>query len=205
MLSVYRINKKTVVLGPGTRAVIWFHGCSRNCQGCIAKRMNETGDFKEYSGRGLAENIISGKDEIEGVTLSGGEPFEQNLLELDDFLTAIQEAGLSVMCYTGNEYASLKNDPKYKGILSKIDILVDGPYIESQNNGELWRGSSNQQFIFLSDRYAYLKRKILNARGREIEMDLNLNNELDITGIPERVFLERIEDSLSKSGIEIAW
>jgi pyruvate-formate lyase-activating enzyme len=73
MLYVARKKAFCNALGPGTRSVIWFYGCSKCCHGCIAGTMNEADEYESYTPEQLAEWVLD-NNEIEGITLSGGEP-----------------------------------------------------------------------------------------------------------------------------------
>jgi anaerobic ribonucleoside-triphosphate reductase activating protein len=103
----------------------------------------------------MSEIPLSG---IEGVTISGGEPFCQaDVLYL--LAEAVKAEGLSLMVYTGYEYNSLVSpgNTYFEKFLTYIDILVDGPYVEKYEPDTIWAGSGNQKIIFLTDRYAHLK------------------------------------------------
>ena len=127
-LQVDRIQEKTKALGPGCRAVVWFHGCSRGCPGCIAAEMNRSEEFESCTPQQLADRICA-LEGIEGITLSGGEPMDQPAGALAEFLRQIRaRTGLSVMVYTGYLLDELKPMPGKPEILGMIDILVDGPY-----------------------------------------------------------------------------
>ncbi len=100
-LTVARFEPRTRALGPGYRAVIWFHGCSFDCPGCIAAEMNASTEFARVPVERLVRTVAPIPD-IEGVTLSGGDPFDQDLGSLASFLEEVRACSpLSVMCYTG--------------------------------------------------------------------------------------------------------
>ena len=143
-LSVSKFQRKSRVLGPGTRCVVWFHGCSRNCPDCIAKSMNEATDFELMTPEELAERVLAVAG-IEGITLSGGEPFEQNIPAMCDFLDLLRRGSdLSVMAYSGYLLSELQADPGKRRLLPFLDILVDGPYRRELNDGSLWKGSATR-------------------------------------------------------------
>ena len=112
MLAVARKSDCCRVLGPGCRAVIWFYGCSKNCEGCIAKTMNNSGIFNEYTPKELYEWVKALKD-IEGISISGGEPLEQDLKELIDFLGMVKndDRKLSIILFTGYTYKEIFDCP----------------------------------------------------------------------------------------------
>ncbi|WP_373649440.1 4Fe-4S single cluster domain-containing protein [Schlesneria sp. DSM 10557] len=198
-LRVVRFQERSQALGPGTRAVIWFQGCTFDCPGCIAAEMNHSNDFELTTPSDLVERVlkISG---IEGVTLSGGDPFDQPLTLLAEFLEILnRQSELSVMCYTGRTLDQLRrrgaNDVTAR-ILSRLDILIDGLYVESLNDGRAWRGSSNQEIHFLSPRYHHLETSILESRDRELEVSVGPTRQIEITGIPPAGFMGRLQGQL---------
>lgn len=138
---------------------------------------------------------------IEGVTLSGGDPFDQPGASLLAFLHRIrQRSPLSVMCYTGRTLRALQTGPDAdlnEQLLACIDILVDGPYVEALNRGHKWRGSSNQEIHFLTDRDRGLEGHLAEALDRSLEFELALDNTLTISGIPGPGFLDRLRGHLA--------
>jgi len=204
MLRTARMQDHTAALGPGIRAVVWFHGCALNCQGCIAKEMNESSSFTAWAPTQLADRVLSVKG-IEGVTLSGGDPFDQQLDALWEFMEAIKlKSDLSILSYTGRTLSHLRNDPNESAIqkiLGALDILIDGPYVESLNDGSLWRGSSNQKVHFLSARYASLENMVATEKSRKLEVNLSSSGDFDLTGIPPVGFLESLQTRLLEKGL----
>ena len=76
MLNIYSVLKNTRVEGPGNRYAIWVQGCSRRCKGCFATETWSSGENLLYDEEELA-NDVNSTPNIEGVTILGGEPFEQ--------------------------------------------------------------------------------------------------------------------------------
>lgn len=96
-------------------------------------------------------------DGIEGITLSGGEPFEQAeaVTELLNCLKAMRP-DLSTFIFSGYEHDSLaqSTNPIIKEVMALTDMLSCGPFISDlYDENLLWRGSSNQQLVYISDRY----------------------------------------------------
>lgn len=203
MLKIARKTDSCRVLGPGNRAVVWFHGCSRNCKGCIAKSMNLSDDFEESSSDKLYEWIKKSKN-IEGISISGGEPLEQNLSELSEFFKKVKEDGrnLSIILFTGFTYDEIIKSSK-KSILQYIDVLIDGTYIENLNDNKGLRGSSNQKIYFLTDKYDNIKETFYLEDCRNIELEITLNNNIIINGIPRSGFIEEFSNSLLQEGFEL--
>ena len=202
-----RISRKTGscrVLGPGQRAAIWFYGCSRGCPGCIAESMNSSGEFTEETPESLYEWVDSCTG-IEGVTLSGGEPFEQDPEQLLRFLRHVKKdpRGLGVICFTGFLKKELSGTKKEE-LFPYIDVLVDGPYRMEENNGSDLRGSGNQGIHFLTDRYREFETEFFGEKARNLEFELNMRGEIIINGIPRRGFVEKFTKEISASGYRLA-
>lgn len=180
-MRVYKILKKTAVEGPGNRFCIWVQGCKKHCKGCFA---TDTWDFdggEEYSVKELF-TLIKKQKNIEGVTFLGGEPFEQ-AKELSKLAELIKKENLSLLCFSGYTIDELKkkNDKYINGLLSQIDLLIDGEY--EQENFDLsrpWVGSSNQKFIYLTDRY---NEEEIKKYKNKIEVRLNSEGGLEINGM----------------------
>ena len=137
----------SIVDGPGIRYTVFVQGCSHHCPGC---HNPHTHDFA--GGRVVdTEEIVAqmrGNPLLDGLTLSGGEPFEQPdaCAELARQAHAL---GLNVWCYTGYKYEQLlAGDASRQALLSELDVLVDGPFLLAERSLDLlYRGSRNQRLI----------------------------------------------------------
>ncbi|MBF0177040.1 MAG: radical SAM protein [Magnetococcales bacterium] len=146
------------VLGPGRRAVIWLQGCSLFCRGCLVPESWPV-DGGEVVAVGELTDWVLAQNDIEGITLSGGEPMLQALalVDLIDGIRARKDLG--VVCYTGLVWEDLQataTDGPQQALLRRIDLLIDGPYVESRHADLLWRASTNQRLLPLTPRYRYL-------------------------------------------------
>ncbi|MCD8208006.1 MAG: radical SAM protein [Bacteroidales bacterium] len=146
--NVAEINLCTEIEGPGKRLTIWFQGCDILCRGCCNP------DFQPLEKRHVLtldelSDIVSDAKErfgIEGVTYSGGEPTLQK--GLPQLTARLKGMGLGVISFTGKSYESVKEE------LSGCDLVIDGPFVESEKDGERRLvGSKNQNIICLTDRY----------------------------------------------------
>lgn len=118
---------------------------------------------------------------IEGITLSGGEPFDQAEALLP-FAKKIISRGLSFMAFSGYTLEELKSDPVKRQLLNLMDILVDGEYMESLACTRLWRSSFNQTVYLLSPRYQHWASE-LERPVQEVEITIE-QNRLTVTGFP---------------------
>lgn len=154
------IKECDIADGPGVRVSLFVSGCRHHCKGCFNP---ETWDFEygELYTEETQEKILKllAPGYIKGFTLLGGEPFEpENQRELVKLLKRIKEEypGKDVWCYSGYLYdADLAEGGSVytevtEEMLSYIDVLVDGEFVEELKDVSLaFRGSSNQRIIEL--------------------------------------------------------
>ena len=142
------IVEESIVDGPGLRYVLFTQGCPHHCKGCHNPQTHDfEGGFPFTAEAALAQ--IAENPLLAGVTLSGGEPFEQ-ARALCAVAEGVQAMRKNVMAYTGYTFEALlaRNDYWTNRLLELTDVLVDGPYVESLRDLELqFRGSSNQRLL----------------------------------------------------------
>lgn len=156
-LNLHAIIPASMVNGPGTRIVVFFQGCERRCYGCFNPDTHPFEKRLAYSVNELFERYLSGpfhSSKIDGMTVSGGEPFMQ-AKGLQELLECAQtEHGLSTIVYTGFRLEDIEQSKDMSVALPFIDLLVDGAYNEQMPEPTLLaRGSTNQKFYFLTDSY----------------------------------------------------
>ncbi len=201
-LRIFERRSPVKVLGPYARAVIWVQGCDFGCRGCIVPESWEQDSGEEVDISELVAWVLS-QPNIEGITLSGGEPMLQAeaLSILIDRLRAAKDLG--VVCYTGYRLEHLKNqgDIAQNNLLTKIDLLIDGIYTENLQGDLLWRGSSNQRLLLLSDRY----RECLEAQNDQsagLEFFFNEAGEVGFSGVPTQPnFRQEFESRMSQRSV----
>lgn len=144
-----QIRKYDVANGPGIRTSFFLTGCDRNCKNCFNTEYMDFSYGKKWD-KDTTKQVISylSLDEVEGLTILGGEPFE-NTLGLLEVLEEIRRySDKSIWVYSGFTYEVLEKIPQARKILSLIDVLVDGEFIEEKKDLTLkFRGSSNQRII----------------------------------------------------------
>ena len=155
-LNVAKTLSHSRANGPGVRAVIWVQGCTIGCPGCYnafthphEKRTLVTPDT-------IAE-WVSSLEAIEGVSFSGGEPFEQ-AKAVRETIVAIREKNphLTFFSYSGYDVEVLQQskDEEVAGLLDELDMVSAGPYVHSKRQTDLlWRGSTNQKLHYLTRAY----------------------------------------------------
>lgn len=168
-------------LGPGLRYAIWLQGCPFNCFNCITPQARPVVAAKIAEVESLAKDIVS-NSRIDGLTISGGEPFLQ-AEALVSLLSMVREyrPELTVLIFTGFNLENL-DSPMARKVLEMTDVLIDGKYIDSLNDGIGLRGSSNQRIHFLSDRLTAYEEE-MNKGKRSIEVSFH-DKVIDIIGIP---------------------
>lgn len=140
---------ESVVDGEGIRLVIFTAGCPHRCYNCHnPQSWDITKGTKEKIDR-VAERILTLFSEgcYSGITFSGGDPLMQHEA-LEKLIKKIRQKlpNINIWCYTGFKYEQVKD----LSVLKEIDVLVDGPYIESMKfPAKKFRGSSNQRILFL--------------------------------------------------------
>ncbi|MBN2693335.1 radical SAM protein [bacterium] len=178
------------IYGPGKRLVVWFQGCSIRCKGCWNYEMWSFESKNPLSVNELLNKIQEKKDEIEGITILGGEPFDQSTLLLD-FLERFKYEfpKLSIILYTGYKKSQFKEiDLK---IIKLSDILIANPYEEDKRDITLnLRGSSNQSLEFISDFYNI--EDFLDGETK-VEIKILPSGEMVILGYPEKSLINEIK------------
>ena len=145
-LRILEIVEDTMVDGPGFRTSIYCAGCSHACPGCHNPQSWDFGGGLEMTVDELMRTIVSDPF-TRGVTFSGGDPMYQaaGFAELARAIHTYTQK--DVWCYTGFTFESLIQDDQ-RELLAELDVLVDGPFIQSlRDESLLFRGSSNQRLI----------------------------------------------------------
>lgn len=164
--------------GPGLRAVVWVQGCTLNCPGCFNPATHDrAGGNAEEVGQ-LAERIAA-LPAIEGLTLSGGEPFQQPEALLELLRLVRNKSRLSTMIFSGYTLERIRSTPLGPAILDQTDLLIAGPYDHLQPSSAALLGSANQRIHLLSGRY---RLSDLASVARS-EVILHRDGSLTITGI----------------------
>lgn len=135
--------------GKGLRKVIFSQICYHNCKGCFNPHTHSKEDGTWFSIQDIIEKI-NNDPIIEGVTFSGGDPFEQ--AEAFAVIAKSIRKDLNIWCYTGYtlEYILEHQEERlgWKELIESIDVLVDGKFEEDHYDPNLrYRGSSNQRLL----------------------------------------------------------
>lgn len=213
-IALNKAHFPVTVLGPGRRIGIWFQGCTIGCAGCVSRDTwpSDQGDSIDVA-QLLAWCKAKGADGVDGITISGGEPFEQpeGLTELLCGLhswRAEMERPLDILCYSGFRYSRLQRE--YGEILALLDAVIPEPFQHRRPQERLWRGSANQPLVVLSalgqQRFGSFREAGCDAQPRvqvEIEKD-----GFWYVGIPQRGDMERLEEAVRTRGLfmgDVSW
>ena len=147
-ISLSGVTGDSIVDGPGLRLTIFTQGCLHHCPGCHNPQTHdpEGGSWAD------TEDILAAAAEnplLDGITLSGGDPFLQPVPCLA-LAEGAHKIGLNVWTYTGYTWEALleENDAEKLALLKETDVLVDGPFLLAERSLELrFCGSRNQRLI----------------------------------------------------------
>lgn len=201
-LKIHSTIKGSYVNGPGKRFVLWTQGCNKNCPNCCNKKLQKKSGGKFVDVQELAYNIINSG--LDGVTISGGEPFNQPkaLLELLQLLNeSIDKFPNGIICFTGYPIWKIRANATKKKCLELIDLIIAGRYIEEKRTLTCLAGSKNQRFVFLDRPNRGLALIPLDTVEKPHTIEVHVDDRsqyMIVTGFP---YLD--ENKLKRYGIKI--
>lgn len=165
--------------GPGIRAVVWVQGCPLRCPGCFNPDFQPFNSGKTIAVTELTQMLLQ-DETIEGVSFSGGEPFFQ-AAALSQVAAFLHTANKGIMIFTGFTLASLRNhtDHGTQQLLATTDLLVAGPYQQHHSCRHPLLASSNQELVYLTERY-----RGVELGARRIEYHIDNQGLITVTGFP---------------------
>lgn len=187
-MQIERTVCGVTTLGPGNRMAVWVNGCPRSCKGCVSPLLQKSEPLNEREVNAYFSRFAH--DGIDGVTVSGGEPFMQTE-ELEKLVDFMLSRGLEdILVYTGYTLEELRSrdDGYTERVLGKIAVLIDGPYVAEEDTGKgNLKGSDNQRIIVFKDKFkaaydAYYREE----RAMQI---FNFGNIELAVGIPDSEFI----------------
>lgn len=140
------LQQDSIVDGPGIRCVLWTQGCPHACVGCHNPQTHAIEAGIQVS----VSEILGQLKEMRlqnGITFSGGEPFLQTdaLVDIADYA---KELNWNIWAYSGFTFEEILKNDHMKNLLVKLDILVDGTFVQEQKDYRLkFKGSKNQRII----------------------------------------------------------
>ena len=157
------------VNGPGKRLVIWTQGCTKACKNCFNP------NTWKFEGLNISPiDIIKNIQDVDGVTISGGDPLEQE--DILDLLIPLYELNLSkgIILFSGFTIDEINNS-SLRECLNYIDVLIDGRYIDELRISNNFKGSENQNIIYFSDK--------IKPEELEIDQEIEIGDGY-ISGFP---------------------
>ena len=150
VIRLFGLVTDSIVDGPGFRVSIFTQGCPHHCEGCHNPGSHDPAAGKEWT-LDEVEKKFTGNPLLDGITLTGGEPFQQPAA-CAELARRAHQKGLNVWSYSGYTYEKLrelaKQDEGVNALLSEIDVLVDGPFrLNERSLVLLYCGSKNQRLI----------------------------------------------------------
>ena len=164
----------------------------KRCNGCISKDSHLLDSGYEVDVNNLTEAVINTPG-IEGITISGGEPYLQSEALVDLLNRIKSKKDLGVILYTGNDFKEIEKNE----LTNLCDIIIDGTYIESLNDGLSLRGSSNQNICLITKRYTNEVKNIYCVQGRKIELHF-MDGKTTMVGIPDKKSLVALSKERSR-------
>lgn len=206
LLYVDRLVAGVRNLGPGKRVVLWVQGCDLACRGCMTPEL-----FSRRSGSAstvgeVAQRIAALARGHDGLTVSGGEPFEQAEAVAELLQELRRSTSLDFLVYSGYRLEELGAVRGAPALLAEADILIDGRFEIDQPTEHPWMGSANQRLHALTERArALLNREAptpLSGR-RTLHVGQGPAGELTLVGVPHRGFQRELRARLAKRGVEL--
>jgi len=202
-LNLSRLHFPVTALGPGRRVGVWFQGCSLRCPGCVSADTWATGRGRT-SLAAVLDTLSPWLGQADGVTITGGEPFEQEeaLMALLSNLRALFDG--DVLVYTGFERGDIEHVlANTEGL---VDALIAGPYQRDAPQSLPLRGSDNQTLHLLTplgrERFvAYQAPEDGERPAFDVMFD---DGAVWFAGIPKQGDFARLSEVLSIAGHAVA-
>ncbi len=202
-LQLSRVHFPVTTLGPGQRLGIWFQGCSIRCSGCISADTWGPGRTV-VDVASLLEQVAPWLDQADGVTISGGEPFDQFDALLQMLVGLRQRTAADILVYSGHPLETLQ--PMLDQARDLIDAVISDPYIEQADQSLALRGSDNQRLTLLTalgrSRLASLERASTPA-DKALDLMFDATGTVWMAGIPRRGDLLRLRELLRAQGHQV--
>ena len=203
ILALSRLHFPVTALGPGRRLGIWFQGCSIRCPGCISADTWGPGHNRIPVDQ-LLEQLQPWLAEADGVTVSGGEPFDQPEAFLALLAGLRRRSPIDILVYSG--YALEQLAAPLRRADSLIDALISDPFDWRRPQSMALRGSDNQRLHLLTElgreRFATFERP-MQASDQVLDLMLDDDGSVWMAGIPRRDDLQHLRDLLRDQGHQL--
>lgn len=218
LIRVNRVHHPVTALGPGRRLGIWLQGCSLHCHGCISR---DTWDPSAGTAMSVAKlvvecaSILREDPALTGMTISGGEPFEQ-AQALTELLIGLKSAAASegrvfdTLVYSGLSWAKLRR--RHATVLALLDAVIPEPFLAARAPGGRWRGSANQPLRLLTTlgRERFASGPVSDERGGgplpfQVVVE---DGRMWTIGVPKPGDMDRLVELARRRGVtvgELSW
>ncbi len=210
-LELNKAHWPVTVLGPGRRIGLWVQGCSIHCPGCVSQ---DTWPADPSTGIEIDALVawcrrVSG-GAPDGVTISGGEPFDQPaglslLLEALDRWRTQAALDFDLLAYSGYPLRTLER--RHADILARLDAVIPEPYVDGLPLSNVWRGSSNQTLVPLSARgqarFGAFVQAPADAASKRMQVAVE-GGRVWMIGIPARDDMARVEALCAVRGLALS-
>ena len=169
-LYLDRVLYPVTALGPGNRLALWVSGCGRHCFHCANPELWERRAEQCVRVAQIlpALNRLLREKRPDGITITGGEPFDQ-AGALCDLLDGLEAPPEDILIYSGYQMEELREERAQSRLLERVTVLIDGPYREEENEPSVvLRGSGNQRIWYRNAAQRERYRTYLE-RGRQIQ------------------------------------
>lgn len=206
LIALSRVMYPLTTLGPGRRLGVWFQGCSLRCTGCISMDTwaRQTPQMTVLE---LLQQCAAELAEADGLTITGGEPFEQPaaLRELLVGARSVLRPGADILVYSG--FSSDQLQPELARLEGLIDVLCVGPFQVTASQTRPLVGSDNQELLLLTEAAkrnfsSYLR--LRNADDDVLDLMMDSDGTAWMAGIPKRGDLGRLQEILLERGFTSA-
>ena len=204
-IRLNKVHHPVTALGPGRRLGIWFQGCSIRCAGCISQDTWDAGAGSTLEVEDLLDRIVH-MTEIppDGVTITGGEPFDQPaaLLELLRALNLWRnevQRPVDFLAYSG--YSLKRLSESHGALLELLDAVIVGPYQQRKPTRRIWRGSDNQTIVPLTPAGFERYQECVSLEPSNPPIQVLVDHAIWLIGVPRAGDMARLESMLEAAGV----
>lgn len=202
-VGISRVHFPVTTLGPGRRLGIWFQGCSLRCEGCIS--VDTWAIAKELIPIDqLMIELSSYLPLVDGVTISGGEPFDQFEALLAIVVQLREKTKVDILVYTGYGIEDITD--QLQQIKPYIDVLISDPFQRQSSQTLRLRGSDNQRLhCFTSqatEKFAYYQQAV-TTEDKVLDVMFDAEGVVWFAGIPKRDDFVKLQTLLKQQGHQL--
>lgn len=202
-VGISRVHFPVTTLGPGKRLGIWFQGCSLRCEGCISVDTWATAKTLIPIDQ-LMMALSSYLPLVDGITISGGEPFDQFDALLAIVVQLRKKTEVDILLYTGYSIEDIPD--QLQQIKPYIDVLISDPFQRQTSQTLRLRGSDNQRLhCFTSqakEKYAYYQ-QVVTTNDNVLDVMFDAEGVVWFAGIPKRDDFIKLQTILKQQGHQL--